>query len=132
MAPELLSFDSDSTKYTPSVDMYSFGMTIYALWSQNTPWAMTKFRGLELMLKVVQGHRPDIYEGCPELFTSLMQCCWGAEPGTRPSAQEVLECLKEGAQWEDEDGDVGDGIHTGGADVEADAPPPLTPMPARA
>ena len=96
MAPELLQSDGIDTSYDTSVDIYSFGIIVNALWSKKFPYSGI-FRGtpLQLLNKVHKtGLRPTI-EDCPAMFSQLARRCWAGDPKSRPTATQVCQTLEE-------------------------------------
>lgn len=91
-APEILKGE----KYSEKVDIFSFGMMLYAMTTGRAP-----FRGgehdqqlspLQIMMKIaVQKERPIIPAEvkCPTWLSDLINECWAPKPDTRPSADDV-------------------------------------------
>jgi serine/threonine protein kinase len=91
-APEILKGE----KYSEKVDIFSFGMILYAMVSGRAP-----FRGgegdqalspLQIMMKIaVQKERPKIPPEvhCPTWLSDLINECWAAKPDQRPTADDV-------------------------------------------
>ncbi|CAG8733214.1 21354_t:CDS:2, partial [Dentiscutata erythropus] len=48
----------------------------------------------ELALKICNGYRPEIVDGTPEVFSTLMKRCWDNDPNKRPKASELSEILR--------------------------------------
>uniref|UniRef100_A0A8C5LHM6 Receptor-interacting serine/threonine-protein kinase 4 n=1 Tax=Jaculus jaculus TaxID=51337 RepID=A0A8C5LHM6_JACJA len=73
-------------------DVYSFAIVIWGVLTQKKPFAEEK-NILHIMVKVVKGHRPELPPVCrprPRAcgnLISLMQRCWRADPGERPTFQ---------------------------------------------
>ncbi len=80
MAPEVVL----SKPYTEKVDVYSFGIILWQLASEATP-----FKGFtrdDFLAKVVVGNeRPKIDKSWPNGFTSIIVSCWHTDPLQRPS-----------------------------------------------
>jgi len=94
MAPELFGKKPKSTFKT---DIYSFGMTLWELYSRTTPFAQVKNDSLIISM-VEKGEREDFDvegEDCPEDFKEIIQDCWKADPINRPSADEIIKRLNE-------------------------------------
>lgn len=123
MAPEILT----SQPYNEKVDVYSFGVLLYEIFSQSIPYASPPSRydakqqhspmsnPLNVALAVAQGHRPSINRisrDCPasivyvliialiihSLLRTLMITCWSHDPSQRPSFESILHTLKRVAQ----------------------------------
>ena len=100
MSPELLDpeqFDFGDGRPTQESDYYALGMVILEVLSRRVPFA--EFKDFVVMRKVIEGDRPGRPEGAEgawftdDLWQMLNQC-WEAQPGSRPSVQVVLECLE--------------------------------------
>ena len=77
--------------------MYSFGVIVQALWSQEKPYthlAGTEIGPLELMVKVADGFRPQVRDDCPAHFVQLSQRCWDTEPNFRLTAEQAVSFLE--------------------------------------
>jgi len=91
IAPEI--FDGDGT-YTNAVDVYSYGLILYELVTQCTPFK--DYKTFEIPRKVLEGVRPEIPPGsCSDALASLIQQCWHSLPKKRPSLEVVCAQLKE-------------------------------------
>lgn len=88
MAPELIS----SFSYTEKVDVYSFGIDLWELWTRSTPYAgMT---AVQIAYAVVQGSmRPPIPHDCPPAYATLMSDCWATAPDDRPTFPDIVARL---------------------------------------
>eukprot|EP00727_Mastigamoeba_balamuthi_P004341 m51a1_g13905 putative serine-threonine protein (861) ;mRNA; f:757455-760641 len=87
MAPEILNGEA----YDKRADVYSFGIMMYSVIAQQTPYAgdadMTnsfKFANL-----VIQGRRPKLEDDWDKEYVKLMSACWG-EPSGRPSFADIV------------------------------------------
>ncbi|GAA0167292.1 hypothetical protein Leryth_007839 [Lithospermum erythrorhizon] len=85
MAPEL--YDED---YTESIDIYAFGMCVLELVTLELPYSECD-NVARIYKKVVSGVRPKAMEKVkdPEVKAFIEKCL--AQPGTRPTASELLE-----------------------------------------
>ncbi|CAG5895654.1 unnamed protein product [Menidia menidia] len=94
-APELLKGEGVSSK----VDIFSFGITLWQLLTRDAPYSGDR----QHILYAVVAHslRPSLEQ--PPVFRTelgrgagaLLARCWSAEPGRRPSAQELLLQLEQ-------------------------------------
>jgi serine/threonine protein kinase/TPR repeat protein len=85
-APEILS---DET-YTKKSDVYSYGMVVYRLLCGRRPFAdVTSL--FDLRERVVGGIRPEIPEDVPTPYRDLIESCWQANPGDRPSFSFIVD-----------------------------------------
>jgi len=89
MAPEIIKMQ----KYTTKVDVFSYGILLYELYSGELP-----YRGLAPLvvpnLVAEKALRPTVPKGCPRKMAKLMTMCWDANPDNRPTFAEILEYLK--------------------------------------
>ncbi|GBB99577.1 hypothetical protein RclHR1_03570005 [Rhizophagus clarus] len=89
MAPEVLR----GHQYTKAADIYSFGIIINELLSEEIPFndiPHDKF----LAIKVCNGLRPNISKDVPKLLVDLITKCWDAEIDNRPTTNELHQLLK--------------------------------------
>jgi ABC-type phosphate transport system substrate-binding protein len=88
-APEIL----DGRSYTQSVDVYSFAICLWSLFS-----GMPLYPGYtmyDIITRVTGGQRPSMdFITSPRLAT-LIQACWNQEPTARPTFSEIQEALKD-------------------------------------
>ena len=105
MAPEV----SYSKEYDKSVDVYSFAMLMYTIFSDGiSPFEDKTLSGKDPYGKVISGKRPSIPSSCSEDIAKLMKLCWDGTPSKRPKFDRIhaffeeyfLECRygKEGAK----------------------------------
>nr|XP_004654551.1 receptor-interacting serine/threonine-protein kinase 4 [Jaculus jaculus] len=89
-------------------DVYSFAIVIWGVLTQKKPFAEEK-NILHIMVKVVKGHRPELPPVCrprPRAcgnLISLMQRCWRADPGERPTFQEITSETEDLCEKPDEE-----------------------------
>ena len=78
------------------IDVYSFGVLIWVLWTGEMPYvkAMRHLTPFSLMVKLVEGLRPTIPTDVPEEVAGLMRKCWHEEPTSRPSFEEIGRVLQ--------------------------------------
>ncbi|KAJ7733520.1 kinase-like domain-containing protein [Mycena metata] len=98
LAPELLH---PEYKPKPSItrDIYSFGCTIYEIYTQKPPFAHIS-NDLVVRSEILAGSRPsrpgDLENPIPESVWDLAQKCWLHEPSSRPTIKSVLDTLTDG------------------------------------
>ena len=98
MGPELLrpgSFGFEDSQLTKESDCYALGMVILEVLSGQAPFANDNAIGV--MRKVTNGKRPERPKEVwftDDLWGTLEQC-WSSQPKMRPTAEAVLECLKQ-------------------------------------
>ncbi|RIB00067.1 kinase-like domain-containing protein [Gigaspora rosea] len=80
--------------YTKATDIYSFGMLMWEFTSGQKPFA-NQSHNTDLILKILDGHRPIITGDTPECFKKLMVRCWNNNPLDRPNINELYETLIE-------------------------------------
>jgi serine/threonine protein kinase len=96
VAPELMKGETD---YSHKVDVYSYGMVLWALLHGEHPM---KGDGVCTIIdKIVHRHeRPRIRKDCPPFFAKLIDECWCTDPAMRPAAQEILDRVRVASDWE--------------------------------
>lgn len=72
--------------YTPKVDVYAYGITLWEIATRREPYA--DVAAAELPMRVAAGLRPDALPAHP--LHALMQRCWHARPHRRPAFDAVL------------------------------------------
>ena len=79
------------------VDVYSFGILLWALATTNEPYAGSNMNPFQLMAKVVDGYRPstdELTDMVPPKLVQMMTDCWAPLPGDRPDFAELVLSLK--------------------------------------
>lgn len=93
MAPE---FFEENPIISEKVDIYSFGMVLYEMASNLTPFHNFDHRLLNTFAK---RQRPIIPDECEESLKILIEKCWNENPKLRPTPVQILgsleECLNE-------------------------------------
>ena len=94
MAPELWS--PEDVIPAPAADIYACGILFWEMGCRKRPWAGTHPAAIGNL--VVEGCRPHFPSQPDRKFSSafceLLARCWHANPGSRPSANEVFSSLK--------------------------------------
>jgi serine/threonine protein kinase len=88
MAPELQK--KGRTTYSKEVDVYSFGLTMWAVAKGTGEDPFNDVPEYEIGPRVAQGKRPTIKPEWPLKWVSLMQRCWDGDPIERPNFNEIL------------------------------------------
>ena len=87
MAPEYIL---GKTEYTPSCDIYAFGMIIYEIYSRKIPYEGQHPR--KVLRKVCDpriNYRPQVPDTCPKRMAEIMTKCWSRNSGTRPESKDL-------------------------------------------
>lgn len=89
MAPEVMQ----GGPYTPSADVYSFGIIMYEMYTGRFPFPNLK--PFQLIFKVIQGERPVFHDedDVPSIIKDLIQRCWAQNPEDRPLFKEIVMIL---------------------------------------
>eukprot|EP00297_Palpitomonas_bilix_P008438 CAMPEP_0113876760 /NCGR_PEP_ID=MMETSP0780_2-20120614/5668_1 /TAXON_ID=652834 /ORGANISM="Palpitomonas bilix" /LENGTH=444 /DNA_ID=CAMNT_0000862879 /DNA_START=47 /DNA_END=1381 /DNA_ORIENTATION=+ /assembly_acc=CAM_ASM_000599 len=103
MAPELFG---RKVKYSEASDVYAFGMICLELMTHKYPFEDDlEGRDVNAVVPqwVTQGERPDVPDGAdiPSFFKKIMQDCWSANVGDRPTMS-VIEKELEGKHHTEE------------------------------
>ncbi|PKY48082.1 kinase-like protein [Rhizophagus irregularis] len=88
VAPEI--FDGNTP--TKESDIYSFGMIMWMLSACVRPYC-DRPHDSQLIQEICSGTRPNIVNGTPPVFSSLMLRCLDANPSIRPTASQLYEWL---------------------------------------
>ena len=73
--------------------MYSFAVVVWEILTRQLPWAK-RARPRDIMMRVFKGERLPIAEHFPNALADVVKACWADEPGSRPTAAEIMERLK--------------------------------------
>ena len=94
MAPEELHDGSDNARYSPAVDVFSFGISCVELWNGGPPYSDEQFaHGHQLIEFVRNGDRPSIGNNCPDDLADLIRRCWSENASERPLFSAIVEEL---------------------------------------
>ena len=101
MAPELMVDARDATYDSRLVDVYSFGILIWAVLTRTKPYGALDMNLWSLRDFIVQGGRPDYEQtealetaGAPAMIVQLMKSCWSGTAAKRPGFDGVCEQLQ--------------------------------------
>jgi serine/threonine protein kinase len=94
MSPELIApqrFGLEKSRPTRSSDCYALGMVIYETISGNLPFH--KDTDLTVFTKVLEGKHPPRMVRFTESLWDMLELCWTSQLNSRPSIEDVLQCL---------------------------------------
>ncbi|GBB92138.1 hypothetical protein RclHR1_01970020 [Rhizophagus clarus] len=94
MAPEILR----GHQYTKEADIYSFGIVMNELMSEETPYINVPHDHM-LAIDICKGLRPKISDDIPKPLADLIVKCWDVEVENRPTAKELSQVLR---KWRSE------------------------------
>jgi predicted Ser/Thr protein kinase len=93
MAPELFEEElGTEIGYTKKADVYSYGVIMYEIASQNDPFDEIKIEG-KVIQKVLNGERPEKPKDCPGVYQTLLNRCWAQRANERPEMNVVVDTL---------------------------------------
>jgi len=85
MAPEMY----ETKDYTYKVDVYSFGILLWELLTEQTPYKGKN--PTQIMIAVCRyGERPQIPSNAPKELSELIKLCWFSNPEIRPSFENIF------------------------------------------
>lgn len=90
MAPEVFM----GGEYNEKVDIYSYAMILFEIICREIPFEDEEPAAVGRL--TVNGERPDLEAvppDCPRQLSEMMQKCWVAEPGMRPSFVDIVALL---------------------------------------
>ena len=96
MSPELFDPEIQDHRPTKYSDCYALGMVIWEVLSGHVPFY--QIANWVISGKVLRGDRPERPQGAEGVwFTNelweVLGFCWATEPESRPSIEDVLQCL---------------------------------------
>jgi serine/threonine protein kinase len=90
MAPEI----HEGNAYSWSVDVYSYGILVYATIVGKAPYEGLTFPSVTALgIKVIGGLRPEIPSDVEAKWERVMRQCWERDPEARPSFEDVCRLL---------------------------------------
>ncbi|KAF8056875.1 hypothetical protein HT031_006219 [Scenedesmus sp. PABB004] len=88
MPPEVLR----EGRLSPAADIYALGIMAWEVFTGQTAFKLLHSAQVFEAI-MLRGERPPLPPGAPADVAALLGHCWAADPGDRPSAAAVLECL---------------------------------------
>jgi len=102
MAPEALRGSRVREGQATALDVYSFAIVLWEIWTRARPWDEIHEEGIRFGAKLTEvvnaGQRPALPDGCeeaPGVYRELMAQCWAMSPDDRPTFAAVVEVLSE-------------------------------------
>lgn len=89
-APEVIK----SRKYSTYSDIWSFGMTMWEIYSFATMPFLSVSNSEDLLEKLQNDIRPKQPKNCPDAIYEWMQKCWMKQPSKRPPWNELTKGLE--------------------------------------
>lgn len=86
--------DEDTSEYSIKIDVYSFGIICWQLFTCRIPYVEIPGSVLAVAEAVLSGHRPAIPSDCPTLFAKIMKRCWHESALRRPSFDDIVQLLE--------------------------------------
>jgi hypothetical protein len=87
MAPEVLNPPDDGAahSYDAKIDVYSFGVLLWELFSAAKPFAQLQAAQIVVAVLVKRARPSPDPLSSPATILALMRCCWSHEPAERPT-----------------------------------------------
>ena len=81
---ELITGESNTVHCDNTVDVFSMGILMWAIWTHEVPYKKMNLTPFMLMTRLVGGMRPEIPEDMPKKLSELMRSCWAQDAAQRP------------------------------------------------
>jgi len=114
MAPEMFDSGVAGKMYNGKVDVYSFGISLWEIFTQQQPWE--NVIAWDIPDRVQSGERPTIPDDLSDSMTQLIRDCWTGLPDKRPTFDEINEILD--AELEHATGDYANQLKHGKVDAD--------------
>lgn len=80
--------------YNQSCDAYSFGIVLWQMYSNKTPFAMDTMKSLRTRVWSGKHKRPFVQKDWPVPIKSLLMRSWSKNINERPSFQQIYKILR--------------------------------------
>nr|BAG55504.1 protein tyrosine kinase [Monosiga ovata] len=80
-------------KYSSASDVWSFGITLYEIWTKAALPYGSAWSNLNVMMEVERGYRLPPPSDCPRAVYAMMMECWHPQPRHRPTFGQLLNKL---------------------------------------
>lgn len=102
MAPEALRGARLRDNQGSALDVYSYAIVLWEIWTRARPWDEIKEEGVHFAPRLTDlvnaGVRPQLPPNCraaPDGYQVLMEKCWKGRPDLRPAFTSILQTLTE-------------------------------------
>eukprot|EP01133_Synstelium_polycarpum_P016092 gene16092-19149_t len=85
-APEV-----NSRKYTEKADVFSYGFTIYEMFTRHIPFESCSSQQAKELIS--RGIRPQFPSNCPQQWQDFISLCWSHNPDLRPSFATIVSTI---------------------------------------
>jgi serine/threonine protein kinase len=109
MAPELFREMNDEQKYSPAVDVWSYGMILYELVTKERPWDREIRAGgqrLTFLSCLQNGILPVVPDYIPPIQKGLIERCLPFDPREKPTFKEIIDEMNNDTDFDFDDTDL--------------------------
>lgn len=101
MAPEFIDLPLMYSNSLP-IDVYSYGITLYELFTSLDPYPQFKDKFYQLKKFVCDGGRPQFPDYLHKKWKNLIEKCWSQDPSDRPKFDDIVATLESDEYLDDE------------------------------
>ena len=94
-APELMVKQKDRPAYTAACDIFSLGVVLWELATNEVPWSGENLALIPLWVLHERQRLPIPREKVPDYFCEWIEACWQHDPAKRPTCAELLDRISE-------------------------------------